>query len=266
MDKINKDNFIKIIILFAFTIFFGKIIVTGEINNYVHPRIVPCVYFSVIGFILMIICEIKKISSALEVNFEVKKYMIFFIALVFIFYMECNTAGNFAVSSEKMPYKMSDMSNLNKNNDSADKTDNSKAESVNNDKSYTDSVNDILLQDLDGTIIINRENYVSSLDEILNNPLKYDGKNVEISGFIYRDDTLNEHEFVIGRYMMVCCAADLQIAGIKCVPDENCNMDLDDNTWIKIEGTISNVNDEAVINAVSINIDENPDKQYVYPF
>ena len=66
--------------------------------------------------------------------------------------------------------------------------------------------------------------------------------------------------------MMVCCAADLQIAWIKCIMNEEDDLNLENNTWIKLQGTISNMNNEAVIKADNIEIDENPDKQYVYPF
>ena len=278
MKKFNKDNLIKIIILLALAFFFGEIIITGEISNYVHPRIIPCVYFSVIGFVLMIICEIKKSLSVLEVNFEIKRYAIFCITLIFIYYMEFNNTGNFNVSLANMSYKTADINNLNKINNLAEKYDEKGEDlgsksgdslsksTINNNQSDTDAINNIELSDMDGNIIINRDNFVYSLNEIFNKPQKYDGRKVEISGFVYRDSSLNNHEFIIGRYMMVCCAADLQIAGIKCIMNEEDDLNLENNTWIKLQGTISNMNNESVIKADNIEIDENPDKQYVYPF
>ena len=225
----------------------------------------------------MMICEIKKVLAKSELNFGIKKYIVFCITLIFIFYMQFNNADNFIVSAGNMPYKISDINSINNRNYTTDNNDKMKEDlnklddslsksSIDNNQFDTDSINSSESQDKDQEIIINRDNYVYSLDKILSDPLRYNGRKVEISGFVYRDSELNNEEFIIGRYMMVCCAADLQIAGIKCAANEKDNMNLDNNTWVKVQGTISSTDNEAVIEVYNIEIDNNPDKQYVYPF
>ena len=75
-------------------------------------------------------------------------------------------------------------------------------------------------------------------------------------------------EFVIGRYIMVCCAADMQITGIICIYDKN---EIYNNyTWIKANGKIrtriSEGNEVLYVNVGSIEKDKNPDTSYIYPY
>ena len=120
----------------------------------------------------------------------------------------------------------------------------------------------------DNVINVNTKNFVFSLDEILDNPDKYVGQEIEITGFVYKDKTLKENEFIVGRFMMVCCAADLQIAGLGC---EGTNLEAYPNdTWIKIKGKIKNDTSDGTADPVIVvehmEKDLNPDTSYVYPF
>ena len=122
----------------------------------------------------------------------------------------------------------------------------------------------------DNVIQINIKNFVTSLDEILGNPDKYKDKEIEMSGFVYKgkDLDLKGNEFILSRFMMVCCAADLQIAGIEC--DSNTLGSYDNGTWIKVKGKIktdtSGDEVDPIIVAEQIEKDPNPNTSYVYPF
>lgn len=257
IQNINKDDLLKILLLSGFTIFFAKLIVTGEIYDYVHPRIITFVYLAIAGLIFMIIGLIRKIKLAVKSKVQIKNYIVLILALSLIVYME-GSKVNSNISSESYPIASESINSTNSDND-FNTTNNKSLQNIN-----TGSSNNVKLEEVDGVIIIERDNYVSSLDEIMNNPEKYNGRKVEISGFVYKDSSAGSNEFILARYMMVCCAADLQIAGIKCREDSENKIDID--TWVRVNGTITNVDDEAVIDAESIEIDEKPDKQYVYPF
>lgn len=69
--------------------------------------------------------------------------------------------------------------------------------------------------------------------------------------------------------MMVCCAADMQIAGLRCQYSTNQNS-FDLNTWVKISGKVKIDTYEGSYDPLilidKIEIDPNPDTSYVYPY
>ena len=65
----------------------------------------------------------------------------------------------------------------------------------------------------DGTIIID-ENNPMLLDDIRMNPEKYIDVKLEIHGFICKENYLEKNQFILGRVIMTCCAADSRIVGI----------------------------------------------------
>lgn len=98
--------------------------------------------------------------------------------------------------------------------------------------------------------------------------INYDGQEIEITGFIYKDTTLNDNEFIIGRFVMACCAADLQVVGIKC--DSNNQEIYSKDTWVKIRGKLKTETVKYAVNPVivveHIEKDPNPKTEYLYPF
>ena len=67
---------------------------------------------------------------------------------------------------------------------------------------------------------------------------------------------------------MACCAADLQVEGIKC--DSNNQEIYDSDTWVKLKGKIKtetvNYEVEPIIVVEHIEKDPNPKTAYLYPF
>jgi|GEM_PF-2195217 len=57
-----------------------------------------------------------------------------------------------------------------------------------------------------------------------------------ITGFVYKDPLLAKNQFVITRYVMACCIADLCPIGIICESEDAPNLKAD--AWIEIEGTL----------------------------
>lgn len=93
------------------------------------------------------------------------------------------------------------------------------------------------------------------------------GKEVEISGFVYRTEDMNKQQFVIGRFIMNCCSADASPYGML-VHFDHANRYPND-TWIKIRGTLDqtvfNENEILVIQAQKIQKITPPESPYVYP-
>ncbi|GAA0077671.1 TIGR03943 family protein [Clostridium sp. CTA-5] len=279
MKKLNLDIIIKISILLGFSLFYFKIIINNDLTMYVHPRIVPFVVLGMISMFIIALFLVKDIFQNKKKKIKFKDYIIFVIPLIMIFFMESNSVSSTTIKSSDINVNTSAnvISDTNLNNLSRD--------NINQDNNFkNDSRSDVYkekyenniqvtsdkkeLDIKDNVININSKNFVFSLDEILANPEKYVGQDIEITGFVYKDKNIKENEFIIGRFMMVCCAADMQIAGIKC--DINNLESYDNDTWLKVKGKIKTDIYEGAIEPVivveKIEKDLSPDTSYVYPF
>ena len=237
MKKLNLDIIFKIFILIAFSIFYLKIILTNEIKQYVHPRFIPFAIFAMVAMFLISLFLVKDIFNNKKKRLKLKNYIIFLIPLVMILFMQSTTTKSITNQTSSQP--------------------------------ESDSSENCQIDIEDDIIKVSPRNFVSSLNEIYNNTDEYNGDEIEISGFVYKDKTLKENEFIIGRNMMVCCAADMQIVGFTC--DNNNNLQTyENNTWIIIKGKIkkstSGSGSSPIIELESIEKDPNPDASYVYPF
>lgn len=275
MKKLNLDIIIKILILLSFSVFYLKIILNNQILMFVHPRIIP---FAIFGMISMIIIALFLISDSFrsrKKKVRFKNYVVFVIPLIMVFFMQ-NTNVNSAVNASD--------ANANKTSDNSSNSNSNTTSNIANNLTTSDSTYDLYsgktesdgqgvvdkkeLYIQNNTIQVNRQNFVFSLDEIIDNLDKYDGKEIEITGFVYRDKSLKESEFIIVRFMMVCCAADMQVAGIRC--DSNNLGSYSNDTWVKVKGKIRKDTYENQIDPVivveHIEKDPTPDTSYVYPF
>ncbi|MBW6411199.1 TIGR03943 family putative permease subunit [Clostridium weizhouense] len=279
MKKLNSDIIIKISILLGFSLFYFKIIVNNELTMYVHPRIVPFVVFGMISMFIIALFLVKDIFQNKKKKIKFKNYIIFMIPLIMIFFMESNSVSSTAIKSSDINVNTtsnvisdSNLNNLSRDNINQDNNleNDSRSdvykEKYENNLQVTSDKKELDIKD--NVININSKNFIFSLDEILANPEKYVGQDIEITGFVYKDKNIKENEFIIGRFMMVCCAADMQIAGIKC--DINNLESYDNDTWVKVKGKIKTDIYEGTIEPVivveKIEKDLNPDTSYVYPF
>jgi putative membrane protein len=281
MKKLNLDTIIKILILLGFSLFYFRIIINNEILMYVHPRIVPFVVFGMIAMFVIALFLIKDSFHNKKKKFKFKNYGIFIIPLIMIFFMQSTNANSAIKTSD-----INTSSNITSNNNLGNSSNNTsnQGNNINNNltsanstfeiyggKTESDGQGAVDKKELDiknNVIEVNTKNFVFSLDEILGNPGKYEGKEIEITGFVYKDKDLKENEYIIGRFMMICCAADMQIAGIRC--DSNNLESYDSDTWIKIKGKIKKDTFEGEVDPLivveHVEKDLNPDTSYVYPF
>ncbi len=267
MKKLNLDIMIKTLILLGFSVFYLKIILNNQILIYVHPRIIP---FAIFGMISMFIIALFLITNCFHNNkkkIKFKNYVIFILPLIMVFFMQNVNANSITKTNDINPNENSNSGPSENSNITSSDSDyeiySGKTESDGQgivDKKQLDIKNNI--------IEVNQKNFVFSLDEILGNPDKYEGKEIEIAGFVYRNKDLKKNEFIIGRFMMVCCAADMQIAGITC--DNNNLESYSNNTWVKVKGKIKKDTYDGEVDPLivieHIEKDPNPDTSYVYPF
>ncbi|WP_042160843.1 TIGR03943 family putative permease subunit [Paenibacillus gorillae] len=119
----------------------------------------------------------------------------------------------------------------------------------------------------DKAVAINEFGFIETLTTLDLYRDNFIGKKIEISGFVYREDTMKDGQFVISRLAMLCCSADTEPYGIlAAVPDGN---KLADDTWVQATGTIA-LTHYLGNEVMELKIDElktikQPKSPYVYP-
>ncbi len=105
---------------------------------------------------------------------------------------------------------------------------------------------------------------VTSIDFYMNN---FIGKKVEISGFVYREDGMEENQFVVSRFAVQCCSADSAPFGF--MVESSLGKNLKKDTWVNVTGTLDTTpyggNEILKIDATRIQRIEAPASPYVFP-
>ncbi|WP_080831648.1 TIGR03943 family putative permease subunit [Cohnella massiliensis] len=88
----------------------------------------------------------------------------------------------------------------------------------------------------DPVITVTEKSYMeilTTVDLYLNN---FIGKEMAINGFVYRDETMADHQFVIGRFAVQCCTADALPYGVMVEAEDASRFGND--SWLRVTGTI----------------------------
>lgn len=123
--------------------------------------------------------------------------------------------------------------------------------------------------DLDAPVIeITDENYGLWYIDALNDPEKYDGKTVRVTGMAYKSPDYPADTVIVGRFGMVCCADDITFIGFLC--KTAAAPALKDKAWITVTAEVRAEHypqfraDGPVLYATAIQPAEKPDPELVY--
>lgn len=255
MKRFNINEFIWFIILLAFTYYTYDLIYTNNIYKFIHPKMIKYTFFSLVVFFVLTIFQIKSIFTINHTRRIKLGYIIFIIPLVLGFTIEPKEIDSNVAAKKGLI--------LNKKIDK---------------KAFKAQINKESIQNVDiieeNRIEFTDENFSYMLDDVCTNIEDYKGKKIIISGFVFKENSFKENEFVVSRMLMSCCAADTQLVGLLSKWDEAKN--LSNDQWIKVVGTIEETNykdetteEEGIIPYIrveNVEILETPVKQYIYPF
>lgn len=96
----------------------------------------------------------------------------------------------------------------------------------------------------------------------------FEDEEVNVVGFVYRDDRFSEEQFMVSRFVLSCCAADAAPIGLIVQwPDGS---ELPDDEWVAVNGSLR-VETFAgekmpIVIAESVTITDIPERPYLYPF
>lgn len=283
-NRINTDAVLKIVILLGFALFFYSIIQTGKVQLYVNPRIVPYVKFGIAAMVVISLFLIRDIFKPKR-NVNLTSYLFFLIPLLMAFSLPAKSMDSTSMAfgdvkitqqqSNNTDYLTSDDTAIDSTGDtdqtgdhSSTISDNSQSsDSLDSTQSDRDQADSRLIMQGD-TIVMGDNNFVQWLQEIYDNLGKYEGKKIEVTGFVFKSKDFKENEFAPARLMMACCTADLQPIGLLCRYDKA--SELKQDTWLKVTGTIKTVDYDGektpVIVAESVVSADKPKNEYVYPY
>ena len=84
--------------------------------------------------------------------------------------------------------------------------------------------------------MINDEDYALFYRDISEEPKKYDGKTVRFKGQVARLRSEKNGMFAPGRFVMTCCAADIQFMGLPCRYPQAASLQV--RSWVTVEAKV----------------------------
>lgn len=282
--RINLDALLRITVLSGFALFFWRIIQDGSILLYVNPRIVPYVKFGCLVMGVTALFFIKDVFKPKR-KINIAPYLVFLIPLLFAFLLPAKSLDSSAMAFGDIELASG---NINTVNSSSAVSENSEgvqgsadaygADAYGPDSYEIDAYASDPASGADGSItseaasnapiIVSNDDFVYWLQEINYNMEKYEGREIEITGFVFKSKEFSNNEFVPARLMMSCCTADLQPVGLLCRYDGAAAL-VQDN-WLKVTGVIreAEYNGQKTPAIIASKVEEakKPDNEYVYPY
>lgn len=113
---------------------------------------------------------------------------------------------------------------------------------------------------------IDPKNYTNILKAVHEDIDSYVGTNFKFTGYVYRAMDFNDNQFVLARNMVISSDYQTLIVGFLCESEKIIN--IKDNTWIEITGTITKGDyhgDMPIVKVTDLKEVEKPLDEYVYP-
>jgi uncharacterized repeat protein (TIGR03943 family) len=93
------------------------------------------------------------------------------------------------------------------------------------------------------------------------------GQQASVVGFVYREASLPQRQFLVSRFILSCCAADGYAVGM--IVESPQADSLEKDTWIKVSGPVDvvsfNGSPSPLIHAETIEVVPQPEQPYLYP-
>jgi putative membrane protein len=88
-------------------------------------------------------------------------------------------------------------------------------------------------------IMLNDDNYLNALETIYNYPGDFSGKQVQLSGFVYKADDVEKNQVFLFRFGIVHCVADSGVFGMLVELPKNIHPKNDQ--WFRLTGTLDSI-------------------------
>lgn len=251
--RLNVDAILKILLLGGFAYFFSQTLSSGRALLYVNPKMIPFIKFGIIAMCFMMAVTLPELFTIPRRKLRLTPYTIFFIPLLLSVIFPA-----VALDSASLAGRSADMGGTGVVQDGP--------QSI-IDGDITLDVDTAQPFPVSGNVVIEEDNYVAWLTALYQLPEEHLGLDVEISGFVHKTEDLEPQTFLLSRFIMTCCTADMQLSGILCRYDQAEELTAD--TWFRINGTLTvelfNNRPIPAIVVDQITEIEKPEIPYVFP-
>lgn len=195
MKRFNFDEFLWFIVLIFIDLGLIYLIITGKVELYIGKKMIKYIYIAIVMLSIISAFQITNIFTPIDNNKIKIKLIPILLALIIglISVNEQHTFKHIELNKE-LTESYRDIHVHDHNNDALIKQ-------------------NISYNNINEPIIVDEKNPMI-LEDIRLNPDNYIGKQIEVHGFVCKENYLNKNQFIIGRTIMTCCAADSKIVGI----------------------------------------------------
>ncbi|MED3550636.1 TIGR03943 family putative permease subunit [Cytobacillus praedii] len=300
--KFNFQQSTRAIILFAFSAMLFKMHFTGDLTKYINPKYELLSQSASVLFLILFFIQLTRIWTVKEQghqchhddhacthdhgdsNFNTKKllsYGILIFPLITGFLLPpkvldasiVDKKGGMAILSNQ---KKSAQKNEETNSDPAEQADSSEPIEHSTDQSNLDFPEEVsqeeydkLIQKLEQSPNIEMNDYVFSpyYEEISLDVNRYKGRNITLTGFVYKEEGFEQNQLVLSRFLITHCVADASIIGFLSEFSEAASVEED--TWIEATGVLDVTtyagNKLPIIKITDWKKINEPAKPYLYP-
>lgn len=209
MKRFNLNEFIWFLCLIFIVGYLYYLLQTENLYNYIHPKMFYYTVFAIVLIVIVALFQSRKIFTIPSRRGMKKGYAVFLLAFVFMMY------GREISGIEATEYKGVTLV-LN-------------TQEVHEDEDVHEKINNT------GVIEFNKEHFFCYFEELQENPKQYLGREVSISGVVYKAEE-DKGLFYLGRSVLNCCIADSQNLALVFKTEKS---DIPEKgQWLKVSGII----------------------------
>ncbi|MFJ1102313.1 TIGR03943 family protein [Bacillus sp. RA(2023)] len=249
-------RYIRGIILIGLAMLLFKLLVTGNIYNFIAPKMIK---FTYIAFVVILLlgslqvwrdgrekqddCNCCKHHTALKSGMKsFFVYVLFVVPIISAFLFGSVTIDGSLAGKRGMTQSVQARSMEKNEKEGIQANSNWKEILVDQDETSNLKVTDQVEEQLEKSMLGKRKiqvedkDYVQTMSIIGQDVKGFKGKEITFSGFIYNDKDVTGDKAVVARYGITCCIADASVWGM-IVAGENVKK-LPQETWVKITGLL----------------------------
>jgi len=250
VKRLNLNELIWFIILLSFTVYLYYLLSTGKIYFFIHPKMTAQISFSLLAFGILTLFQTIKLFKRNFHTYIKPGFIIFIIPLLLGFIVNPGSISIDVAAQKGVVIAGIGSFNCTQHNHDSH----------------------IMRNNKENEEMVDEDSFINQIEAISNDVEGSRGKYVTISGFIYKSDSFKENQFLVGRMLISCCAADAQVAGFMCSMDSGTIPD--SGQWVKVYGRVSpvkyidrHIGAEYTIPLIQVDKIDNikkPDNQYIY--
>ncbi|MGM2765923.1 TIGR03943 family putative permease subunit [Bacillus sp. PGP15] len=243
-------RYIRGIILIGLAMLLFKLLVTGNIYNFIAPKMIK---FTYIAFVVILLlgslqvwrdgrekqddCNCCKHHTALKSGMKsFFVYVVFVVPIISAFLFGSVTIDGSLAGKRGMTQSVQARSMEKNEKEGIQANPDWQEQDETSNLKVTDQVEEQLEKSMLGQrkIQVEDKDYVQTTSIIGQDVKGFKGKEITFSGFIYNDKDVTGDKAVVARYGITCCIADASVWGM-IVAGENVKK-LPQETWVKITG------------------------------